>query len=139
MLVLVMHLMSQLYNSTLSDNWGMGLFAYKFDEKCSEDTEQINKQSWLNVAVIIYMKIEACYDHSTKINLFWLSQTIHLMGSQSAAMAFITTVRSRGVKVRLPLNLKNMREVHGVSTCEVPAYAACQVCVCTPTCMCTSA
>lgn len=53
-------------------------------------------------------------------------------------MAFITTVRSRGVKVRLPLNLKNMREVHGVSTCEVPAYAACQVCVCTPTCMCTS-
>lgn len=47
----------------------MVLFAYKFDEKCSEDTEQINKQSWLNVAVIIYMKIEACYDHSTKMNI----------------------------------------------------------------------
>lgn len=65
-----------------------------------------------------------------KLILFWLSQMIYLMGTQSAGVAYRITVKSQQVKVRLPLNLKNMREVHGVSTCVVPVYAACQVCMC---------
>lgn len=64
-----------------------------------------------------------------KLILFWLSQMIYLMGTQSAVAAYGITVKSQEVKVRLPLNLKNMRGVHGVSTRVVPVYAACQVCM----------
>lgn len=77
-----------------------------------------------------------------KLILFWLSRMIYLMGTQSAGVAYRITVKSQQVKVRLPLNLKNMREVHGVSTCVVPVYAACQVCMCVrvvPVCMCADA
>lgn len=52
------------------------------------------------------------------------------MGNQNAAVAYRVAVKSQEVKVRLPLNLKNMSKVHGVSTCVVPVYAACQVCMC---------
>lgn len=62
--------------------------------------------------------------------LFWLARVIFLTGVRSAAVAYGITVKSRQVKVRLPLNLKNMRRVRGVSTCVVPVYAACQASVC---------
>lgn len=58
------------------------------------------------------------------------SGDIFLMGARSAAVAYRITVKSRQVKVRLPLNLKNMRQVRGVPTCVVPVYAACQASVC---------
>lgn len=46
------------------------------------------------------------------------------------------TVKSREVKVRLPLNLKkHEREVRGESTCVVAVYAACQVCICVCVCV----
>lgn len=55
---------------------------------------------------------------------------IDLMGTLSAVVAYRIVVKSWEVKVRLPLNLKNMSMVHGVLTCVVPVYAACQVSMC---------
>lgn len=63
----------------------------------------------LNVAAAIYRKMGACYDHNTALKLI-LSQPIYLMGTQSAIIAYRVTLQSQEVKVRLPLNLKNMRE-----------------------------
>lgn len=81
------------------------------------------------------MKIEACYDHSTKINIVLIVPDDLFNGNPECGDSIHNSREVAGVKVKLPLNLKNMREVHSV-TCEVPAYAACQVCICMPAYMC---
>ncbi len=76
------------------------------------------------------MKPVVISTHAALKWLFWLSQTIHLMGTQSAAVASRITTKSQEVKARLPLNLKNMSE--GSAVCRPVCFLFMQSvkCVC---------
>lgn len=63
------------------------------------------------MAAAIYIKIEACYDHSAKkINISLIFPADTSNGSLECGGGIQNNREAQEVKVRLPLNLKNMRE-----------------------------
>ena len=106
---------------------GIKLFVNDFDKNWCMKAERISKRSWLNVAEAIY------YNPNTvlKLILFWLSRTIHLTRNP---VAYKITVKSPQVKVRLTLNLKNMRERSTV--CRPVWFLFMQLVKCVCVCVC---